>query len=146
MKPMHLPRRVVLDTNVVLSALVFQNGCLATLRQQWQSGTMTPLVSKATAAELIRTLAYPKFKLTPADRNELLADYLPFCTTAVVPDPPPEVPPCRDVADLPFLWLALVGKADVLVSGDKDLLALDGAFVCPIQTAEAFIANTESRS
>ena len=45
----------------------------------WQHGRCIPLVSQATAAELIRVLAYPKFKLSAAEREELLADYLPCC-------------------------------------------------------------------
>jgi len=61
--------RVVLDTNLVLSALVFQQGRLAALRTLWQSESIIPLVSHATAAELMRALTYPKFKLTRAERN-----------------------------------------------------------------------------
>lgn len=117
-------RRAVLDTSVVVSALVFRGGPGGQLRQAWQTGRVLPLVSKATAQELMRVLAYPKFKLSPADREELLADYLPWAEVVVVPDPPPRVPTCRDEHDLPFLHLAAAGKADVLVTGDADLLGV----------------------
>jgi putative PIN family toxin of toxin-antitoxin system len=133
--------RVVLDTNLVLSGLVFQSGRIAQLRMLWQGGRITPLVSKATAAELIRALGYPKFKLAAAEQEELLADYLPYCSTVALPNPPPETPKCRDPADTPFLQLALAGKADALVTGDKDLLALAEIFACPILTAERFIVQ-----
>ena len=132
-------RRVVLDTNVVLSALVFAQGRLVPLRQAWQQGRCQPLVSTATTAELMRALSYPKFKLSAAEQEELLADYLPYCTTVRIPARPPETPPCRDPFDIPFLQLALVGKADHLVTGDKDLLSLVNTFVCSIITAEQFL-------
>jgi uncharacterized protein len=84
-------------------------------------------------------LAYPKFKLTPIDREELLADYLPFCETVQMPIELPQIPPCRDPADEPFLYLALVGAADYLVTGDQDLLSLADVFNCPIVTATNFL-------
>ncbi|MDP1682525.1 MAG: putative toxin-antitoxin system toxin component, PIN family [Burkholderiales bacterium] len=133
------PPRVVIDTNLVLSALVFAQGRLTPLRHAWQGAHCQPLLSSITAAELLRVLAYPKFKLSAADQQELLADYLPYCTTVRMPAKPPTIPACRDPFDLPFLQLAVVGKADYLVSGDQDLLSLAGQFVCPIITADQFI-------
>ncbi|MDO8263464.1 MAG: putative toxin-antitoxin system toxin component, PIN family [Gallionella sp.] len=131
--------RVVIDTNLVLSALVFAHGRLAPLRHAWQGTHCQPLVSSVTATELIRVLAYPKFKLTAAEQQELLADYLPYCTTVRMPAKPPATPACRDPFDLPFLQLAVAGKAKYLVTGDRDLLSLAGQFVCPIITADQFI-------
>ena len=128
--------RVVINTNLVLSALVFAQGRLGALRHAWQGAHCQPLLSSATAAELLRVLAYPKFKLSAADQQELLGDYLPYCTTVRMPVKPPKTPACRDLFDLPFLQLAIVGKADYLVSGDKDLLSLADQFVCPIITAD----------
>ena len=136
----HLPR-VVIDTNLVLSALVFASGRLTPLRLAWQSGRVLPLVSQSTAAELIRTLAYPKFKLAAHEQEELLADYLPYCKTVRIPAPPPATPPCRDVFDVVFLELALAGKADALVTGDKDLLSLANKLACPILGAEQFLST-----
>jgi putative PIN family toxin of toxin-antitoxin system len=134
----HIPR-VVIDTNLVLSALVFAQGRLSPLRLAWQNSHCQPLLSSVTAAELIRVLAYPKFKLSADAQQELLADYLPYCTTVRMPDKLPDTLDCRDKFDLPFLQLAVVGKADYLVSGDRDLLSLAGQFVCPIITADQFI-------
>jgi len=131
--------RVVIDTNLVLSALVFAQGRLSPLRHAWQGTHCQPLVSSVTATELIRVLAYPKFKLTAADQQELLADYLPYCTTVRMPAKLPRTPACRDPFDLPFLQLAIAGKAAYLVTGDQDLLSLAGRFICPIITADQFI-------
>ena len=133
------PPRVVIDTNLVLSALVFAQGRLTPLRQAWQAQRIRPLVSRVTAAELIRVLAYPKFRLSPAEQRELLADYLPYCKTVRIPDPPPKTPACRDAFDVPFLQLALAGKAKALVTGDRDLLSLARGFACPNLSAERFI-------
>lgn len=120
--------RVVLDTNVVLSALVFRGGAAGQVRQAWQRGLLLPLVSKATAQELVRVLAYPKFRLSAAEQHELLADYLPYAETVRIAQPLPQVPHCRDPLDLPFMHLALAGQAQVLVSGDRDLLAIAAEF------------------
>ncbi len=140
---MRRPPRVVIDTNLVLSALVFAGGRLAPLRLAWQGRRVLPLVSRATAAELIRALAYPKFKLAAHEQEELLADYLPYCKTVRIPAPPPATPPCRDAFDVPFLELALVGKADALVTGDKDLLSLAGHFSCLILSADRFLGTLD---
>ncbi|MCX7155044.1 MAG: putative toxin-antitoxin system toxin component, PIN family [Rhodocyclales bacterium] len=137
------PPRVVIDTNLVLAALVFAGGRLAPLRLAWQGQRVLPLVSRATAAELIRALAYPKFKLAAHEQEELLADYLPYCKTVRIPAPPPATPPCRDAFDVPFLELALVGKADALVTGDKDLLCLAGSLACPILKADQFLSTLD---
>lgn len=136
---MNPPPRGVLDTNLLLSALVFSQGRLAELRHAWQARRFTPLVSKATTEELIRVLAYPKFKLDAEEQEELLADYLPWCRTVNITDPPPGTPTCRDPFDVPFLQLAVAGQADYLVSGDQDLLCLAGQMPCPIVTVEAFL-------
>ncbi len=135
------PPAVVIDTNLVLSALVFAKGRLAPLRHAWQHGACIPLVSQATAAELIRVLAYPKFKLTAAEREELLADYLPHCRSVGLPARLPKLPQCRDANDQMFIELAAVGQADWLVTGDKGLLVLAPAFGQRIVTAEAFLAT-----
>ncbi|MBI4995440.1 MAG: putative toxin-antitoxin system toxin component, PIN family [Rhodocyclales bacterium] len=139
MKRAVIPLRVVIDTNLVLSALVFPQGRLTPLRQAWQANRIQPLVSRVTAAELVRVLAYPKFKLTADEQQELLADYLPYCKTVRIPEPPPKTPACRDAFDVPFLQLAVAGKAQALVTGDQDLLCLAGNFACPIITADQFI-------
>jgi putative PIN family toxin of toxin-antitoxin system len=133
------PPRAVLDTNVVLSALVFGKGPTAQLRTAWQRGDFVPLLSTATGQELVRVLAYPKFRLDAQGQQELLADYLPHALVVQVPEPPPAVPACRDPFDLPFLHLAVVGKADVLVTGDADLLMLAGKLRFRILPPEAFL-------
>ena len=135
--------RVVLDTNVVLSALLFSGGQLERVRLAWQRGAIHPFVSTPTAEELMRALTYPKFKLMPEDRSELLGDYIPYCITVRIPGKPVRTPPCRDPSDVAFLQLAIVGKADYLVTGDKDLLCLSGRIRCPIVTPGTLLTSLD---
>lgn len=138
---MKSPPRLVLDTDVVLSALLFGEGRVVPVRLAWERGVIRPLVSKATVEELIRALGYPRFALTPEERHELLGDYLPHCESVRMPVRPVKTPSCRDPFDLAFLQLAVVRRADYLVTGDKDLLCLGGKLSCPIITADALLAS-----
>jgi putative PIN family toxin of toxin-antitoxin system len=95
-----------------------------------------PLLSRETAAELVRVLAYPKFRLSLADRHELLAEFLPYCEVIDVTKRCEAL--CRDKKDQPFLDLAQSGKADLLISGDEDLLSLAGKSRFGIETPEAY--------
>ena len=132
------PVRPVLDTNVLVSALLFHSGALSWLRSAWYLGQVSPLAGRETAAELIRVLAYPKFALNAGEQHELLDDFLPFCETVTLPDPPPATTECRDPFDRPFLELALAGRADALVTGDADILALADRFAIPIMSPAQF--------
>jgi putative PIN family toxin of toxin-antitoxin system len=133
------PPRVVLDTNVVLSALLFGGGTPGRVRVGWQLGRFTPLASTGTVAELVRVLGYPKFRLSAGEQEELLADYVPWVQAVRIPSPPPAAPACRDPLDLPFVHLAIVGKASAGVSGDRDLLALAGVRgLCAVLNVSVF--------
>lgn len=136
--------RLVLDTNVLLSALLFPSGSVSWLRRAWQSATIRPLASHDTTMELLRVLSYPKFRLAAGEQEDLIADYLPWCETVVVSQPP-AVPACRDPADRPFLELALQCRADALVTGDEDLLDLATVFPVPILTPSAIRNLLEDR-
>jgi putative PIN family toxin of toxin-antitoxin system len=83
----------------------------------------------------------PKFRLSTDEQHELLADYVPYCTTVRMPARPPSTPPCRDPADAVFLQLAIAGNADHLVTGDQDLLSLAPAFRRSIIVPWALLAN-----
>ena len=131
-----MTQRIVFDTSVVLSALVFQAGKLGWLRAHWLDDRCIPLVSRDTVAELMKILQRRKFQLTAEERRELLADYLPFCEIVDVARKCSVV--CRDAKDQMFLDLAHCGKADALVSGDRDLLVLAGRTKFLIETAEAY--------
>jgi uncharacterized protein len=119
--------KVVLDTNVVISATLFGSGVMKPLRLAWQAGRVVPVISKDTRAELLRVLAYEKFKLSEADIARVLALYLPDAQLHEV-DPhvtsSNQIPACRDARDQIFLDLAQSANVDYLISGDQDLLVL----------------------
>ncbi len=140
------PPRAVFDTNIVLSALLFSSGRLAPLREIWRRQCAVPLICKATAEELLRVLTYPKFGLAASEQEDLLADYLPYCETVVLPATLPLVPDCRDPRDTVFLHLAAAAKANWLVTGDADLLVLATDFPIPIVQAESFLCSMETAS
>lgn len=133
--------RVVFDTNTIVSSLVFVAGRLAWLRTHWQNGNCVPLISRHTAAELARVLAYPKFQLLNEEQIEILGDYLPFCEVIETIRNCPQT--CRDAHDQMFLDLAHSGAADVLVTGDKDLLSLDASTSFRIEAPETYRLHIE---
>lgn len=129
--------RVVLDTNVTVSALLFATGRLTWLRQSWLNKRIVPVVCRETVAELMRVLSYPKFKLARVDQEALLSDYLPECETVAFLDRSAPIPACRDPHDEIFLHLALTASVDFLVTGDDDLLTLAaGSSVAIISPAQ----------
>lgn len=134
-----MSHRIVLDTNSVISALLFSQQKMAWLRHGWQSGGFVPLVNKLSASELLRVLDYPKFKLTKAEQSLLLADFLPYAEIIPILDTPVDLPTIRAPADQKFLTLAVVGKSDALITGDNDLLAIKNSFkMLPIMMLSEF--------
>ena len=119
--------RAVLDTNVVLSALLFRVGRLAWLRTAWQTRRFEPLADGETVRELVRVLAYPKFQLDQEEIEIMLSGYLPYVELigqTRTRHSRKRLLSCRDRHDQMFVDLATNGKADVLVTGDRDLLVL----------------------
>jgi uncharacterized protein len=115
--------RAVLDTKVVVSALLFGSGRLQWLLQLWQRGEILPVVNRLTTMELLRVLTYPKFRISQSEQEDVLAEYLPFCEVLAALDSVP-VPHVRDAADKVFLQLALATRVAYLVTGDDGLLVL----------------------
>ena len=135
------PLRVVLDTNVAVSALVFREGRLAWLREAWAAGRAVPLVSAATLSELVRVLAYPKLKLSEEETKSALAHYMEHAEAVREAGASVRVPECRDPEDRKFLQLAYAAKAYALVTGDADLLTLAGESRVPILSPAALKAE-----
>ena len=136
------PPRAVLDTNVVISALLFP-GPVSRLGDLWKSGTFLMLASGEMIGEYVRVLAYPRFELDVDGRRFLLhEEILPF----VIPVKPKKAPPPtrRDPQDEKFLACARDGKADFLVTGDEDLLALRRIGRCRITPVAEFLRRLQS--
>ena len=134
---MNVPR-VVIDTNCLVSALIFSRRSFAWLRQAWQAQRFVALASRETVSELLRVLAYPKFKLTRDEQQALLAEFLPYVETVQIDTTPDGLPDIRDADDTIVLVLAALGEADALVSGEGDIQALKAQFHIPILTMAEF--------
>lgn len=111
--------------------VIFSKQSMAWLRHSWQNAHITPLASKDTVKELMRVLAYPKFKLSKDEQALLLADFLPYTETVIIEQIPDDLPLIRDPADQKFLILAVVGQAEVFIIGDTDILAIQSSFHTP---------------
>ena len=133
--------RVVIDTNVLLSTLVFKSGAMVAIKRAWQSGECVPVVSRATTEELLSVLRYPKFELDQLQQEGVLVAYLPYCETLPEPKTRVKLPRCRDEDDEAFLLLAAASKADALITGDKDLLALSKATPFEILAPSEFLKH-----
>ena len=129
-------RRVVIDTNVVVSGLLF-GGRPGEIVVQWQKRRILPLCSEPIVNEYVRVLAYPRFQLSTEEiRGLLYHEILPYFEA--VPNETGEPYVLDDPEDDKFLWCALSGKADAIISGDAHLLALPDPPV-PILSVQAFL-------
>lgn len=113
--------RVVVDTNVWISALVFGGGPRQVFERIVETGT-TLVTSAEISTEIRRTLSR-KFPDFVADYEMFAQVLLPMTAPATLGTLTVEA--CRDPDDDRVLETALLGRAPYIVSGDKDLLALD---------------------
>ncbi|TAK53406.1 MAG: putative toxin-antitoxin system toxin component, PIN family, partial [Gammaproteobacteria bacterium] len=115
--------RVVLDTNVLVSGLVYPGSVPGRIVEAWRQGSLAVVLSRYILDELVRVLPrLSKVRMTPAEIRDL-ADSFVFLADVVEPQGVRE-PNLRDPADQPVLLTLLAANADYLISGDKDLLAL----------------------
>jgi putative PIN family toxin of toxin-antitoxin system len=120
-------RAVVLDTNVVLDLLLFEDPQALPLLRALEQGALEAWASARTLAELQRVLAYPAFRLAPEAQAAQLARYRGLVQVASEEEPlAGELPRCADREDQKFLELAARVGATWLVSKDKQLLQLGG--------------------
>ena len=136
--------RAVLDTNVLVSALLF-SGPLSQLVPAWQGGRLCPVVSAEILEEYVRVLAYSKFKLTSSEILSLIEeDVLPFVDT--VRAKPISVPTLRDPDDMKFLACAVSARVHWLVSGDDDLLSIGRVESVEIVSVTNFLRHLKQKS
>jgi putative PIN family toxin of toxin-antitoxin system len=130
-----MTKRVILDTNVLLSRLLLPDSTAARVVRRFLDRGQ-PIVSEETLRELAETLARPKFDtyVSRPDRQRFfelfarVAGWVPITTT---------IRRCRDPKDDKFLELAVDGTADWIITGDKDLLELS-----PFQSTSILTPST----
>jgi putative PIN family toxin of toxin-antitoxin system len=143
--------KCVVDTNVVLDWLVFDDSLMDPFRVAVREGRVRIFTHPPAIDELRRVLSYPRLQLDATRQQEVLrvyqaqtsqtsgADLLPIGQMSL----PKGFPHCRDPDDNHFLALAYHSQADALVSRDKAVLALrrrSGTFGFEIMSSQQLIA------
>ena len=114
------PLKVVLDTNIIVSTLLFE-GRLEGIRELWREGEIEPYLTEETFEELVRVLHYPRFSLSEEEINALLyQEILPYFKFTESKRKISGV--CEDPEDDKFLTCGVNASADYLISGDSHLL------------------------
>ena len=137
-------QRIVLDNNVLVSRLLLPKSVPGqAVRKAVDTGQL--FVSDATLTELAAVLSRPKFNpyVSISDRQEFLrllgrvAERVPITYI---------VHACRDPKDNMILELAVNGSADLIVTGDQDLLVLDTFQSIPIITPVSYIEGWSGKN
>ena len=115
---------LVLDTNVVLDLLYFDDAAARPILDALNGGRADCAATGDTCEELRRVLAYPEFALAPSRQATILETYQAMSRSVETASAPVAMPRCSDPDDQKFLELAAASGAQVLVSKDRALLRL----------------------
>jgi len=130
--------KVVLDNNIFLSGLMLPKSIPGKIISAWRSSSFALVFSEPMLVELARVLAYPKIRKRIAWSDEDVEHFVGLlrlhAEVVNIQGIHADVP--RDVDDAPVLAAFIASEADVLVSGDRDLLTLRGDYA--IETAAEF--------
>ncbi len=141
------PRVLVLDTNIALDLLVFEDPATAALREALASGQWQWLALPEMRAEFARVLEYPPVAAWRLRRGQTAQDALDAFDAASRPAGPVARSPlrCRDPDDQPFVDLA-IAHAALLLSKDRDVLALKIALASrSVEVSKQILTNRHPR-
>jgi len=128
-------KRVVLDTNIIISSVL--GGALVLILEKWDEKKFTVVVTTDVISEYFEVLNRPKFNLKQ-ETIDKITRYIYQFSEFVVPEE--EI---RFIEDDPkddkFLEAAVSGKVDFIVSGDSHLLAIKEFRSIPIITGREFL-------
>ena len=133
--------RIVIDTNLLISALLSGTSLPAHLVVLWREGRFNLLTSADQLDELIRVTRYPKIRgrLTPALAGRLINQ---LRKVAIILTNLPTVTVCADPYDNYLLAMVKAGQAEFLLTGDKrDLLGLGVYEGTRILTVQEFLTH-----
>lgn len=132
--------RAVVDTNILVRAVIKPSGTVGPVLLRLRHGDYTLLYAQSLLEELIDVLNRPRirdrYRLTDQDIQTVVSLIL-LRGEAVVPKE--RITDCRDPKDNKFLEVAVAGEANVIVSGDQDLLVLHPFAGIPILPSAAFL-------
>jgi uncharacterized protein len=132
--------RVVLDTNVLVSGLMYPASVPGKVVGAWRDARVDLVSSISQLEEVGRVLAYPKIRRILKWDDEAIGRFLRqlYLRAEVLELRPFDDPELRDRSDAHILTCLTQSKADLLVSGDADLAALKDRFpiVSPAEFAQ----------
>jgi putative PIN family toxin of toxin-antitoxin system len=142
-----VPIRAVLDTNVLISGLVAEQGPPRQILDAWLEGLFTLVTSLYLVEELVHVLSYPRIsERLRLDEEELTAILAALLSQAEVTSGQLRLPGVtRDPKDDSVVACAKEGEADYIVSGDQDLLVLgeyEGTQVIPPRQFMEILASS----
>ena len=137
--------RVILDTNILIGALITKGTPPDRLYRAWLHGELELVTSAAQLAELTDVLARPRLqKFLDADEASAIVENIG--TRSLILDDPPGVELSPDPKDNPILAAAIAGRVDLIVSGDKKhMLALQEVEGIPVVTAREALVRLRQR-
>lgn len=141
--------RAVVDTNILVRAVIKPAGTVGPVLLRLRHGDYTILYAQSLLEELIDVLNRPrireKYGLTDQDIQAVVGLILLRGEAVLPPESEEErITVCRDPKDDKLLEIAVAGEADVIVSGDQDLLVLDPYAGIPILPPAAFLHMLET--
>lgn len=133
--------RVVLDTNILVSGLMFPDSTPGNIVAAWSEADFDVVSSHEQLAEIGRVLAYPKIRRILGWDEQQIERFIRrlYVRVEVVEPAPDAVETPRDPDDAPILGALVAGDADIVVTGDRDLLTLRDRY--PIETPAEFASR-----
>ncbi|MBM4440275.1 MAG: putative toxin-antitoxin system toxin component, PIN family [Candidatus Rokubacteria bacterium] len=133
--------RAVLDTNVIVSAVLIRRGNERRLLDLWREGAFDLIASPPLLEELGRVFSYSRIRRARWMTDDEIVELLELIATeSLVVEGASGVKASRDPGDDMVLAAAIGGEADYIVSGDRDLLILRTYRAIPILRPAAFLA------
>lgn len=139
--------RAVVDTNILVRAVIKPQGSVGPVLQRLRRREYTLLLSRATLDELVDVLHRPRLRVKYGlSESTLRAVIRLIVLRSELITAEASIAVCRDPKDDKFLEVAVAGQADLIISGDEDLLVLDPYAGIPIVSPRQFLTMLDRAS
>jgi uncharacterized protein len=133
--------RAVVDTSVLVRALIKPSGTVGPVLTHLRAGDYVLLYSQSILEELVDVLSRPRLRVKYGIDDEAITTTIELILLrGEGVEPTERIAACRDPKDDKFLEVAVAGKADALATGDEDLLTLHPFQDIPIVQPAAFLS------
>ena len=131
--------KVVIDTNILVSGPMFPESIPGRIIAAWSEAQFDVVSSHEQLAEIGRVLAYPKIRRILKWDDQRIEHFIKglYMRVEVAEPESPGVEELRDPDDAPIVGALVAADAGLLVTGDRDLLALSDRY--PIETPAEFV-------